>query len=298
MIDKKFVYDKVIPLIEKKGRKIDVLLIQNLFEDKQQELVDELREYQNEDFGLGHALEADIRMPYSSVASTDHGVSILDQVKDTRIKEELEKELVEYYESVYNEELERFVMVDERVEEFPHAVWWTHKDILTNFTFGNPDPEVIGFLYQNRKHLKKLNIIKLINKVVDYIMSDDFKEGGMHHLLSVAMFYTRVDKDVQNLIRDRLIEVVDSVVESNPEKWNEYVLEPYKVYVVAPDLCANQMVNVDKNLEVLLDKVSNLSVEVPWQWYRDEEVFEKVKNDWLGYIYFGMIKALRLHREL
>ena len=42
MINKTFVYEKVIPLIEEKGKRIDVLLLQSLFEDKQQELVDEL----------------------------------------------------------------------------------------------------------------------------------------------------------------------------------------------------------------------------------------------------------------
>lgn len=298
MIDKTFVYEKVIPLIEQKGKKIDVLLIQNLFEDKAQEIVEELKKYQNEDYGLGKALEPDIRMPDSSVAATDHGVAILDQIKDDSIKEDLEKELVQYYESVYNEEIERFVMVSEKVDDYPHAVWWNYKDILKNFTFGNPDPEVIGFLYQNRKHLKKLNIIKLINKVVEYIMSDSFKSGGMHHILSVAMFYKRVDRDVQNLIKDRLIEVIDAEINKDLDNWNGYAFEPYKIYVIAPELCSNHMSNLDRNLQLLLERVSELSVSVPWQWYRDEEVFEKVKNDWLGYIYFVMIKALRLHREL
>lgn len=298
MIDKAFVYDNVIPLIEQKGKLIDVLLIKSLFEDKQQEIIDELKKYQNEDFGLGKALEPDIRMPNSSVAATDHGVTILEIIKDRRLKETFIEELVQYYESVYNEELERFVMVSEHVEEHPHAIWWTYKDILKNFSFGNPDPEVIGFLYQNRKYVKKLNLNRLINTVVDYVKTDAFKDNGMHHILSVARFYSRVDKDVQNLIKDRLIEVVDCEIEKSLDQWDEYSFEPYKVYIEAPELCVNQMENLDENLKLLLEKVSNLSVSIPWQWYRDEDVFEKVKNDWLGYIYYTMIKALRLHREL
>ena len=208
------------------------------------------------------------------------------------------EELVQYYEEAYDEKHERFVMVSEKVEEYPHAIWWTYKDILKNFTFGNPDPEVIGFLYQNRRYLKKLNINKLINKVIEYVMSDAFTTSGMHHIMSVAKFYKRVDKDVQNLIHDRLVEVIDREINENLDKWDEYALEPYKIYVIAPDLCINQSVNLDRNLEEILKKVESLDVKIPWQWYRDEEVFEKVKNDWLGYLYFGMIRALRLHREL
>jgi len=298
MINKTFVYEKVIPLIEEKGKRIDVLLLQSLFEDKQQELVDELRQYQNKDFGLGHGLEPDIRMPNSSIAATNHGVVVLEQVKDRMVKEKFLEELVHYYEETYDETLERFVMVSKEVEDYPHAIWWSYKDVLENFPFGNPDPEVIGFLYQNRKHLKKVNINRLINTVIDYVKTETFKESGMHSILSVARFYKRVDKDVQNLIKDRLIEVIDNEIEKNLDQWNGYALEPYKVYIVSPDLCVNQLVHLEENLGQLLEKISSLSVSIPWQWYRDEDVFEEVKNDWLGFLYFTMIKALRLHREL
>jgi len=237
-------------------------------------------------------------MPNSSIAATNHGVVVLEQVKDRMVKEKFLEELVHYYEETYDETLERFVMVSKEVEDYPHAIWWSYKDVLENFPFGNPDPEVIGFLYQNRKHLKKVNINRLINTVIDYVKTETFKESGMHSILSVARFYKRVDKDVQNLIKDRLIEVIDNEIEKNLDQWNGYALEPYKVYIVSPDLCVNQLVHLEENLVQLLEKISSLSVSIPWQWYRDEDVFEEVKNDWLGFLYFTMIKALRLHREL
>jgi hypothetical protein len=298
MINKDFVYEKVIPLIKEKGKQIDVLLIQNLFEDKQEEIVEELKKYQNDDFGFGHGLEPDIRMPNSSVAATNHGIDVLEHVKDPAIKEELVKELVAYLEAAYDESLNRFIMVTEHVEDYPHAIWWSYKDILSNFPFGNPDPEVIGFLYQNRKHLKKLNINKLINSVIDYVNSERFMSAGMHHILSMSRFYKRVDKDVRNLIKDRLVTVIDRELEKDLDKWNEYVLEPYKIYIISPELCVNQGVNLKANLMGIFNKIGSLSIEIPWQWYRDEDVFEKVKDDWLGYLYFNMIRALRLHREL
>lgn len=298
MINKEFVDTKIIPIIEEKGKPIDVLLIQNIFENNEKDLIAELRTYQNEDNGLGHALEPDIRMPYSSVAATNHGLVILEQIKNKKLKEEFCSELVTYYESVYNVELERFLMVDEKVEEFPHAVWWTYKDIEKNFVFGNPDPEVIGFLYQYRKYVKKLDVNGLINKVIDFVNSKEFEKAEMHILLSISRFYKRVDGDIKNLIKDRLIRQISIQIQKEIDNWDGYSFEPYKVYVIAYDLLGGSQIELNNNLQHILNKVENLDVEVTWKWYLYEDEFEKVKNDWLGYIYFEMIKALRLHREI
>lgn len=183
MIDKKFIYDEVLPLVKTKGRMIDYYLIQSLFENKDEEIIDELTKFQNLDGGMGNALEADIRMPQSNVASTNSAVHYLDAIKNPALKDSIIQKMISYYEDSYNTERERFIMVPKEVDDYPHAIWWNYKDIEKNFPFGNPDPEVIGFLYENRKYLKKLNYNKLINKVVDYINSEEFLDGGMHTLL-------------------------------------------------------------------------------------------------------------------
>jgi hypothetical protein len=212
------------------------------------------------------------------------------------VKEDIVKDIVEYLEHVYDSDLERFVMVPKEVEKYPHAIWWMHKDILKNFPFGNPDPEVIGFLYQNKQYLKSLNINGLMNKVIDFIKSEDFKKSTMHTILSVAKFYKRVDSDVQNLIKNEIIYVIDKELELASTKWDEYSFEPYKIYILDKFLCTNKLKLLNENLLYNLRKVENLSVEVPWKWYIYDDEFEAVKNDWLGALYFGMIKALRLHR--
>ena len=40
MIKKSFVYEKVIPLIQEKGKQIDVLLLRSLFEDVEKEILE------------------------------------------------------------------------------------------------------------------------------------------------------------------------------------------------------------------------------------------------------------------
>jgi hypothetical protein len=296
MINKEFIYDKVLPYIKNECRYLDYLLIQNLFENKEKDIVEELKKYQNEDKGFGNALEPDVRMPHSSVVATDIAISILSELKDKTLKEDMIKDIVEYYENVYNPEKDRFLMVSKEVDDYPRAIWWNYKDLEKNFPFGNPDPEVIGFLYENRKYVKKLDLNHLINKVVNFIKSDAFMDSGMHALMSVLSFHGKVDKDVQNLIHDRIHLLVDKEINAGLGKWGEYSLEPYKIYVIDRHFTENHLTSLNENLDYNLQKVKELSIMPNWNWHQFEEEFEKAKFDWVGYLYYQVIKALRLHR--
>ena len=122
------------------------------------DIINELMKYQNKDFGFGKSLEPDVRLPDSSVVCTNMAVQIIDQIREQSLTEKLREKIVAYYESVYIEELGRWRMVDEKVDSYPRAIWWNYESV-DSFTYGNPNPEIIGFLYQNMKYLKKINII-------------------------------------------------------------------------------------------------------------------------------------------
>ena len=115
--------------------------------------------------------------------------------------------------------------------------------------------------------------------------------------MSVLTFNNYMDKDIQNLIHDRLHLLVDQEIKKGLGKWEEYSLEPYKIYIIDSHFTEDHISDLEDNLEILLDKVKTLSVKPNWNWYQYEDVFEKTKFDWLGHIYFDMIKALRYHRN-
>ena len=237
-------------------------------------------------------------MPNSSVLATDFAVNALHYVKDETIKDEMIKDIVTYYENVYDEDKSRFLMVDMNVDDYPHAVWWNFKDVEKNFPFGNPDPEVIGFLYANRKHMKKLNFSNLINKVVEFIMSEQFLEAKMHTVMSVLHFYNRVDTDVKNLVHDRIHLLVNKELNAGLGKWDEYGLEPYKIYIIEPHFINAHLGVLGENLTGLINKINKLEVVPNWQWHQYEKVFKEVKYQWVGHMYFDMIRALKLHRVI
>jgi hypothetical protein len=297
MISKKYILDTVLPYIKKESTLLSYHLVYSLFENRDQEIIDALKAYQNEDGGFGNGLEPDIQMPHSSVAATNIAIKALEFVKDDSIKQSMIKDIVRYCETVYDEKKGRFFMCTKEVNEYPHAIWWNFEDIEAekSFPFGNPDPEVIGFLYENRKYLTKLNFSTLINKVVQFVLSDQFMDAGMHSLMSVILFYKRVDDDVKNLIHDRIHQLVRKELNESVGKWDEYGLEPYKIYILEPHFVNTHLELLGENLTQIIQKISTLSVTPNWNWHQYQETFEKVKKDWVGLMYFDMIWSLRLH---
>ena len=298
MISKEFVYDKVLPLVKEKGRMIDYYLIMSLFENVDDEIIHELKQYQNKDLGFGHGLEPDVQMPESSIVATDMAIVALNQIKDKKKAEPIIKDIVSYFEQSYDPVKDGFKLITEQVKHHPHAFWWTWEKYDEFFPYGNPDGEVIGFLFKHRKHLKTLDINKQVNNMVKFIMDDNFYNQGMHTLMSSLLFHKNIDQDVQNLIHDRLHVLVDKLIEEDKEK-EEYGLESYKIYIIDPHFIDDHKELLQENLLTQKKQVEDLNVFPNWTWGQFDDLFEStIKYQWMGHIYFNIIKALRLHREL
>ncbi|KFZ27331.1 MAG: hypothetical protein KQ78_00381 [Candidatus Izimaplasma bacterium HR2] len=295
MIDNKLIRNKILPKVKEEGRMLDYYLVKGLIENTDKEIINELLKFQNDDKGFGHGLEPDLRMPNSSVACTNHAVHILDQVKDKSLTIKLRKQIVEYYESVYLEDLERWRMTSEVVNDFPRAIWWNYETV-DDFTYGNPNPEIIGFLYQNKKYLKKIGINKQINNVLKYIDTDFEKEASMHSVMSMLHFYKNIDKDIQNLIKSKLQKVVVSELNKSYGKWEKYGLEPYKIAIIDKKFLNTRLEELNENLLVIKEKVEKGLIIPNWRWYQFKEVFEECKMEWSGYLTFNVLRALRLNR--
>ncbi len=292
MIHNNLIRNSILPEIKEKGRMIDYFLVKGLIENTDKEIINELLKYQNSDYGFGHGLEPDLRMPNSSIACTNQAVHILDHIKDKTLTIELRKQIVKYYESAYIEELGRWRMVSEEVNNYPRAIWWNYETV-DSFTYGNPNPEIIGFLYQNMKYLKKLNINKEINKVIEYISGDFEAEASMHSILSMLHFYKKVDKDIKYLIKEKLESVVNIELEKASGRWNKYGLEPYKIAIIDKSFLDSRIHEYKENLVFNKEKIDKGLIEPDWRWYQYKEEFEECRMEWSGFLTFNVLKALR-----
>jgi len=276
--------------IRSKGRMIDYYLLKNIYDPQEKHIIEELRKFQNDDGGFGHALEADVRLPSSSVVCTDEALQILEEVKDPTLKTDMIQKIVKYYESVYKPEINGWELVPPEVDDYPRAVWWNYSSV-NEFSYGNPNPQIIGFLYQNKEYLEHLDIDRLVDFVIDYILNVFPKESRQHNILSCLLFYNCLEENRQALIRPILKQAVDKELTDN---WEEYGLQPYEVALINKDFLEGHEELLQLNLEYCHQKLEKGLMIPNWQWYQFEAEFERAKMDWAGLLTFKAVKALML----
>lgn len=274
------------------GRLIDYYLIKNLNENFEEKLLNELIKYQNSDGGFGNCLEPDIRMPESSVAASNVGISILDEIKSETLKEEVVRKLIKYYESVFNYEIYAFDIVPKEVDNYPRALWWNY-DSKDNFTFGNPNPEVCGFLFKYKAFLEVIDINKYLNKVLNYVRHD-LIDGSMHCVLSVLTFYNKVSREYQSSLKPIIQRKIDKEMKLYIDDSNGYILEPYKVELASTGFLDEYKNLLQENISKYIKIINDNKLIMPnWEWYQYNDVFNnEAKNEWASYITFMILKSI------
>ncbi len=289
MILSKELIERSLKDISKKGRKIDYFLLKNLFDDREIEIIECLKKYQNPDGGFGKGLEPDSRLPGSSVVSTDMAVMILKEVKELSLKQDIIKDIVHYYESVYKPEISGWELVPPEVDDYPHAVWWNYSG-LSGFTYGNPNPQVVGFLAQNKEYLQKLDIRFLVDKIVDYIINVFPQEIQKHNTLCCLEFYNYMDDDTKQKIYPTLEAAIKK--EMRTDDFGPYALEPHDVYLTCKEFVEGYEDALERNLEYHFQRLQNGLIMPNWDWCQYPEEFKKTIPEWAGHLTYSIIKAL------
>lgn len=295
-MNKSFIKEVIIPKLPQGNIEFGRALINQLVEPNHTQFVKVLTEYQNCDGGFGNGLEADIQLPISNVASTDIAISLLEDIDDEIIKENVIQKIVSYLESVYDPITMAVELVPKEVDQYPHAVWWNY-DQLSSFTYGNPNPEVAGFLLQYRKYIQKIDIDQYVNNVVKYIQTTMKEEKSMHSLLSALRFYKRVGDDIQQVIFNDLQQYVDQLVELDPSKWVDYALEPYKIARIEPLFLKEHMDVLDINLSQYEEVLQTQLIKPNWQWFQYNDVFEVVQEHWIPLLTYDVLYVIMKNRK-
>ncbi len=284
--------EKITDLLEKakhKCRKLEYYMILNLFENHEAEIILELAKFQNEDGGFGHGLEPDIRMPESNVASSDVAIAVLDEIKDEGLKRDILKKLVSYYEDVFNEDKLSWEIVPPMVDNYPRAVWWNYENV-DSFSYGNPNPEIVGFLFRYKQYLKKIDVFEMIERIVGYVQTEFPDNSSQHSIISSLYFYVSMPEEIKKQIKDNLQKAIDK--ELHTDNWEEYGLEPYSIYLITKDFLENRKEILDKNIKQKKAIIKKGLILPNWQWYQYEEVFNNIKHEWSGLLTYKAIKAI------
>jgi len=291
MLNKRVISD-LMGIIKEKGRMLDYELLANFFDFRELDIIAELKRYQNSDGGFGNALEPDVRMPDSNIVSTNIAVHIIEAVDDESLRGNIERDIALYYEKTYIEDKEIWEMVPKEVNNYPRAIWWNYDENSVS-SYGNPNPQIVGFLYKHRNYLKKIDIDYHVKKVVNYILNDFPKESAKHNILSCLFFYSYMTDD----IKEKIYETIQIAVDKELKLYHEdtYCLEPYEIKLAAPVFIKHHKELLEKNLDLLNEKIHKGLVLPNWKWNQFPEEFEKAKDEWASYLTYRTIKALLIN---
>lgn len=283
-----------LPYIKENGRMLDYYLILNLFEKNKydDEVLIELLKYQNEDGGFGNGLEPDVQAPHSSILATDVAIDILATIK-TNEKEPIIERMIQFIESKFNKEDISFEFVPKEKDDYPHAVWWND---VKEFGYFNPTPEVIGFLYQNKKYVTKFDVDELVIHMINEIKSPSFMEiDSEHSLYSVMKFCEFISEEYKKEVKDILVNKVDELIGLDESKWDFYSPQPYKFYMLSKELFDSKYdETLIQNFKFLETKLTTKNIWMPdWKWFQYDEIFESdVKYQWMGYVTHERLKTM------
>lgn len=270
------------------GRPLEKSLFEKYFYNgSEQDIINELKKFQNEDGGFGHGLESDFKLPYSSPMATSVGIRHLSGLDKLEEAKEMIKEAISYLESCFDKKRNGWFALSKEVNNFPHAPWWHYNEdegmTIIDKSWGNPSAEIIAYLYKYRGYVKNLDVDSLVEFAINCFENKlDF--NSEHEIYCYIKLYEILPNDLQKRLGNRIQVAINQVIEYEEEEWVEYVPTPLD-FVSSPDLCkfgvkesklADNLDFVIKQLEI------DTKINPPWGQSFYMEDLKPAYNEWIG----------------
>ncbi|MCA0988394.1 hypothetical protein [Guptibacillus algicola] len=270
-------FEKACSYIENEARGIDRAFFKYWKgEGNEEQVLNELEKYRNEDGGFGHSLEPDFRLEESSPMATSVAFQYLTKLGLPKNHPFIKKG-IEYFQDTYRVG-EGWEAVPEAVNDVPHAPWWSVHPGEQKYS-ANPDAEIVGYLlaFSDDKEPKS----EMLMKVMDHL--SDLNEYEIHEVLCYLRLADLAGGDIKEVITDKVHKQLPYIVD-RPEKWDSYGVQP--VVLVESDESPfvdelNQELLV--NLDYIVDQQNeDGSWEPTWEWGQYEKDWEQAKREWKG----------------
>jgi hypothetical protein len=133
---------------------LDYLLPTEATPDARERVIEELQKFQTPEGGFAHGIEPDVRTPAPSAISTSVVFQYLREINaDAALP--IVKTGIDYLIRALDRERWVWRIIDERVEEGPHAPWWNLPNLAERFNgfVFNPSAELLGYLCDYRLYV-------------------------------------------------------------------------------------------------------------------------------------------------
>ncbi|QUH21313.1 terpene cyclase/mutase family protein [Alkaliphilus sp. B6464] len=280
------------------GRPLEKSLFKKYFYDgSEQEIINELKKFQNVDGGFGHGLESDFRLPYSSPMATLVGIRHLSKLDKSEEAKEMIKEAIRYLESCFDKNRNGWFAVPKEVNNFSHAPWWHYNEeyemSIIDENWGNPSAEILAYLYKYREYLKKLDVDSLIEYAIDY-MENKEEFYSENEIFCYIKLYGVLPNKLQKRLKNKIQAAIEQLIEYEDEKWIEYVPTPVD-FVSSPDMCKFEIKEskIIDNLDFIIKQLeSNGRINPPWGESFYMEDLKPAYNEWIGVLTLNALTIL------
>jgi hypothetical protein len=296
------IFNKSKKYLQQNCRPLEIARFDYLFENGNPNIViKELQKFQNIDGGFGKNLYAEFLQPDSTPLATSYALQLINEIDN--IDEDIIKKTITYLEESYDINRHGWYSMDEKVNNFPHAVWW-HWDQIKKMNpidehWGNPSAEIIGYLFKYRKYLTTLDINKVVDFAIDYwVNKTEF--GSEHETYCYIQLYKYIDEYRKKLLSPNLVKATQIQVKTDVESWKKYTPQPLH-FASNPNFFLFDVVkeNIDNNLDFLIDTMTTDGTWFPhWNWYQYEEEWEKAKIIWVGILTIENLKKLEAYNRI
>jgi hypothetical protein len=282
------------------ARPLEVARIRHLLSDGSlEDIVIELRKYQNPDGGFGHGLEPDFWNPASSATQSwfachiirDHGIDPFHPMVVA---------LLDYLKETFDDHIMRWHAIDQDNINYPHAPWWEKEGSLVSF---NPSASLAGFIvkYGHPMDAMYKKARKVIDEALSFILERE-EPVEPHELRCLIDMMNDIALDYRThqhykRAKNKMILLIDEALEKDEELWfTSYVTKPSQLIKHHPSLGSE--VFHDLLLKEIDLAINHLNAEylwpITWHWmgaYPD--AFEIANQHWQGIIAYGYVKLIK-----
>lgn len=285
-------YNEIRNWIYRNARHIELTLWRYYFEEGSKESVlKALSEYQNEDGGFAHAIEADNWNPKSTPFETYEAISILRGIDYKDAQHPLMQGIIRYLESGDGSDESMWFFTVPSNDDYPHAPWWTYNEEENKTQSIGLTLGLSTFILENVS--KTSTLYKRADAAVDSILrmldgEKDFGEMGAT-CFCWLLEYLKDPKNQRtedvNRYEDKIIKLINKRIERDLDQWIYYRPRPSE-FIKRPDSIfypGNEEI-VQKELEYLVNTRPEGNVwGLTWAWFDNYEKYPKeyaISENW------------------
>ena len=258
------------------------------------DIVTEMRKYQNPDGGLGGGFEPDVLLPLSAAIPTAEAIF---QAYDYRLdcRAPWFRMILSYFENTVQPIPKYWEDCPKEAMDYPHAPWWNYAP-CTVFS-PNPCGAVASAMIRYGTESQRALGERIAEDCLTLLTSTDF--CGDHDSLNMMALVQQLCAVGSPLITDEVMSAMRRRIAENVcfdrSKWNAYYFQPLDFVDSPHSLWYDDVKDgIEENIGFWLDSITDEGVWMPnFSWGVDSDVSRQVTENWKGYITVKRARILR-----